>query len=160
VSCTVPSDLPCHVRRARQLVYFAKQECWVFHEWRGSQRMPQLQGEEAVPDRVPLFESHSRKTSAYRSIADQMRKTSKAEFTLFKPVYDWCNRAIHKPLQRSMRAIAFNKSYSFVALSRAKTSLCRVCFGVADHSLGVCPAGTALLYPARFTSNCPPEMLS
>ena len=32
-------------------------------------------------------------------------------------------------------------------------------FRLADHSLGVCPAGTALLYTARFTSNCPPEML-
>jgi hypothetical protein len=30
---------------------------------------------------------------------------------------------------------------------------------IVDDSLGVCPAGTALLYTARFTSNCPPEML-
>jgi hypothetical protein len=30
---------------------------------------------------------------------------------------------------------------------------------MADHSLGVCPEGTALLYRARFTSNTPPEML-
>ncbi len=30
---------------------------------------------------------------------------------------------------------------------------------LADRSLGVCRAGTALLYTARFTSNCPPEML-
>ena len=29
-------------------------------------------------------------------------------------------------------------------------------FRLTDHSLGVWPAGTALLCSARFTSNCPP----
>src|SRR5258707_889969 len=50
-------------RRAKPPVDFAKQDWSVPHQWRAFQRKPRLEGEEAAPDRVLLFETNSRKTS-------------------------------------------------------------------------------------------------